>query len=212
MNITKFDHSTFYIEKDGRGLLFDPVEYATALPELTNIDVVIITHKHGDHFQPEVLQRVLSFNPNAKVFTASDNIDALPSATVAGPGDKIKVGAFDFEFFGSGNHAAIYNNEIPCENIGTIIDGKIVNPGDSFDIPNLAEIPVLLVPISAPWLKTEESVKYIESLRPRIAINTHDGLLSEMGLNISNNWVGQKASAVGTEYKYCKPGEGFVFN
>lgn len=210
MNITKFDHSTFYIEKDGHGLLFDPVEYATSLPEFTNIDVIIITHKHGDHFQPEVLQKVLVSNPNAKVFTTSDNADGLPNATVVKPGNKMSASVFDLEFFGSGNHAAIYNNEVPCENIGVIIDGKIVNPGDSFDIPNLAEIPVLLVPISAPWLKTEESVKYIETLRPEIAINTHDGLLSKMGLDISNNWISQKASAVGTEYKYRKPGESFT--
>lgn len=210
MNITKFDHSTFYIEKDGHGLLFDPVEYATGLPEFTNIDVIIITHKHGDHFQPEVLQKVLVANPNAKVFTTSDNADALSNATIVKPSDKISTDVFDLEFFGSGNHAAIYNNEIPCENVGAIIDGKIVNPGDSFDIPNLAEISVLLVPISAPWLKTEESIKYIEALRPRIAINTHDGLLSRMGLNISNNWIKQKATIADTEYKYCEPGEGLT--
>jgi len=209
MNITKFDHSTFYIEKDGHGLLFDPVEHTTNLPEFTNLDVIIITHKHGDHFQPELLHKILVANPNAKVFTTSDNSSAIPNAIVVKPSDKVDEGAFKLEFFGSNNHAAIYNGEIPCENIGVIVDGTVVNPGDSFDVPNLATIPVLLVPISAPWLKTEESIKYIESLRPQIAVNAHDGLLSKMGLNITNNWIEQKAAIVGTVYKYCKPGESF---
>lgn len=210
MNITKFDHSTFYIEKDGRGLLFDPVEYTTNLPEFTNLDAVIITHKHGDHFQPEVLQKILAVNPGIQIFTTSDNVGDLPDAVVAKPGNKLEAGIFSLEFFGSGNHAPIYNGEIPCENIGVVVDGKIVNPGDSFDIPNLAEILVLLVPISAPWLKIEESIKYIEALRPKIVINAHDGLLSDMGLNISNNWLSQKAATVGVEYKYYRPGEGLA--
>ncbi|MDR2063369.1 MAG: MBL fold metallo-hydrolase [Candidatus Nomurabacteria bacterium] len=58
MKITKYNHSCFYLEKDGRGLLFDPVEYTDELPAFDNIDAVVVTHLHGDHFQPEVLASV----------------------------------------------------------------------------------------------------------------------------------------------------------
>ena len=116
MRITKFDHSCFYVEKDGRGLIFDPVEYATKLPAITNLDCIVITHKHGDHFQPEVLAKLTADNPNAKIFTTSDNAGAIDNSHIAKDGQIANTGAFKLAFFG-GNHAPIYKDEIPCENI-----------------------------------------------------------------------------------------------
>lgn len=211
MKLTKFDHSTFYLEKDGRGILFDPVEYTAKLPVFNNLDAIIITHKHGDHFQPETLQNIRENNPNTKVYTTADNSESIADSIVAKPGQQIEVGNFTLNFFGSNQHAPIYNREIPCENLGVIVDGILANPGDSFDpLPN-NNVKVLLVPISAPWLKVEDAIKYVETIRPEIAINAHDALLSKLGLNITNSWLNQKSEPVGTKYQFLLPGENIEF-
>ncbi len=211
MKLTKFDHSTFYLEKDGHGLLFDPVEYNTKLPDFTNLDAIIITHKHGDHFQPAILERIRQNNSNAKIFTTADNSEAISDSVTATPSQHFEVGNFVLDFFGTNQHSPIYSQEIPCENLCVTVDGCLVNPGDSFDLSPIKEVKVLLVPISAPWLKTNESVRFIEQVHPKIAVNTHDALLSEIGLSITNNWLAQKSEAIGTQYKFLRPGDSIEF-
>ena len=206
MKITKFDHSCFYIEKDNRGLIFDPVEYTTKLPTITNLDCIIITHKHGDHFQPEVLAKLTTNNPNVKIFTTSDNTDAIDNSHVAKDGQTENIGVFKLAFFGN-NHAPVYKNEIPCENIGTVVDDVIVNPADSFDFPSGVKPKILLTPISAPWLKLGEPAVYIETNKPEFVVNAHDAILSELGLTIANNWISQKSENVGANYKFLQASE-----
>ncbi len=98
LSVAKFEHSCFYLAKDGRGILFDPVEYLAKLPELTGIEAVIITHQHGDHFQPAVLEKIRAANPDALVFTTEDNAQGIPGAKAVKPGDKFMVGGFSLEF------------------------------------------------------------------------------------------------------------------
>ena len=206
MKITKFDHSCFYIEKEGRGLVFDPVEYDAKLPKIVNLDCIIVTHKHGDHFQPEVLARLVVDNPGVKIFTTGDNAEAIAGSQVAKSGEVENVGVFQLAFFG-GNHAPIYKDEVPCENIGTVVDGVVVNPADSFDFPDGATSKVLFAPISAPWLKLGETMEYIEAHRPGVVMNAHNALLSELGIAVANNWAGQKSEDVGASYKFLRAGE-----
>jgi len=205
MKITKFDHSGFLLEKDGRGLLFDPVEYDHALPIFSNLDAIIITHLHGDHFQSEVLKRIRAGNPNAKIFTPADNVTSINGATVAKSGGRMKVGVFDIVFYG-GDHAEIIAGQVPCQNVGTVVDGVFANSGDTSDIPPIMP-EILLAPISAPWLKISETKAFIETVRPKVVIPTHDGLNSELGNTVCDNWVKKFCEETGAEYKAVHFGE-----
>lgn len=162
MKITKLEHSGLAIEKDGETLICDPVEFTQKLPTFHNVVAIVTTHKHSDHLQPEVLARILQDNPRAKVFATVDAAPSVNGAIVVRDGDTYNVGGFKLDFFGK-DHAAIIPGQIPCENIGVVIDDKIVNPGDSFDLPNIKP-EVLFVPISAPWCKVSESVDFIKKL------------------------------------------------
>ncbi|MFV0485229.1 MAG: MBL fold metallo-hydrolase [Candidatus Saccharimonadales bacterium] len=205
MNITKFDHSGFLLEKSGRGLLFDPVAYTHELPEITNLDAIIITHLHGDHFSPQILEKIRAQNPDARVFTTSDNIANIPDATAVKNGDEIEAGVFGLEFYG-GNHAAIVSGEVPCENICTLVDGVFANSGGSFDLPPTSP-EILLVPITAPWLKIEESLNFIKAVKPKVVIPTHDALNSDLGNTICDNWLKKICDEVGADYKNIHFGE-----
>lgn len=199
MQITKFDHSCFYIEKDGRGLLFDPVEYGHELPDFNSIDTIVITHKHGDHFQPEVLNRIRANNPDAEIFMTADNVENVDGAKSAKNGDKVKSGAFDLEFYG-GNHACIVSGVVPCQNIGAVVDDVFANSGDSFDLPPVP-VKILSVPITAPWMKVEETMNYITAAKPEIVVPRHDALCSELGDEVQDNWIQQACDKVGAEYR-----------
>lgn len=205
MKITKFNHSCFLLEKNGRGLLFDPVEYTNSLPTITNLDAIIITHTHGDHFQPTVLDKIRTANHDAKIFTTSDNEELQDIATIVKNGDKTSVGAFSLEFYGE-NHAEIILGQFVCKNLGTLVDGIFANSGDSFDTPPSTP-EILLAPLSAPWLKLNETIEFIKTIQPKTVIPTHDALNSDLGNTVCDNWLSNICKTIGADYKNTHFGE-----
>ena len=205
MKIIKLEHSGVAIEKDGKMVVFDPVEFTEELPNLENVEAIIVTHKHSDHLQPKAIARITKDNPGVKIFTTNDAVGAISNETAVKAGDHHEIDGFMLDFFGK-DHSAIVPGQVPCENIGAVIDGVIVNPGDSFDLPSLKP-KLLFVPIAAPWLKIAESMKYIGRAQPEMVIPVHDALLSELGGAISNNWIKRACEDVGAELIILKPNE-----
>ena len=208
MEITKLEHSGIIIEKEGEKVIFDPVEFEETIPKLENVVAAIITHKHSDHLQIEVIRRIMNDNPGAKILTTSDAASLIDGSIIVKDGDTYEIGGFKLDFFGK-DHAAIVSGQIPCENIGVVVDDGIVNPGDSLDCPN-ANVEVLFAPISAPWLKIAESMDFVEKIGPNVVIPVHDALLSELGESISSNWMKKACDKVGAEYKNLGFGENTV--
>jgi len=195
------------IEKGGHKIICDPVEFDTPLPKLDGVVAIIVTHKHGDHLQPEQIQAILDRNPETQTLTVADAVEEFDQATVVKVGDVLMVGGIELSFFGK-DHEAIIPGEVPCDNIGVVFDKTIVNPGDSFDMPEDMEKPaVLLVPSVAPWCKLNESMEYIKRVQPKIAVPVHNALLSEFGNSVYNNWLRQASEAVGTEFAPLSSGE-----
>lgn len=208
MEITKLEHSGIVIEKEGERIVFDPVEFKETIPKLENVVAIIITHKHSDHLQIEIIKRIMNDNPDAKILTTSDTASLIEGSIVVGDGETHEIGRFKLDFFGK-DHAAIIPGQIPCENIGAVVNGSIVNPGDSFDCPDI-DVNVLFVPISAPWLKIVESMDFVNRVKPPVVIPVHDALLSDLGKSISGNWMKKACNEVGTEYRYLSFGENVV--
>ena len=205
MKITKLEHSGIVIEKDGKLLVFDPAEFTKKMLKLDNVVAVVITHKHSDHFQPEVLAKIVGDNSGAKILTTSEVGTLVENSIVVKAGDHYEIGEFNLDFFGK-DHSAIVPGQIPCENIGVVVDGNIVNPGDSFDLPS-TNAKVLFVPTAAPWLKISESMDFIRRAAPELVVPIHDALLSELGETISNNWVMKACDDIGAKFAYLKPGD-----
>ena len=117
MKITKLEHSGIIIEKDGRRVVFDPVEIKGKIPKLENVVAIVVTHKHGDHLQPEVIARIRRDNPAVKIFTTSDTVSLIEDAISVKSGDSFEVDGFKLDFFGE-NHADIKSNSITHEQQG----------------------------------------------------------------------------------------------
>jgi len=208
MEIAKLEHSGIVIEKDGERIVFDPVEFNKTIPRLNNVVAVIITHKHSDHLQIEVIKKIIRDNSDAKIITTSDAASFIEDSIIAKAGESYEIGGFKLDFFGK-NHAAIIPGQIPCENIGVVVNGSIMNPGDSFDYSDIGA-KVLFVPISAPWLKIAESMDFVGKVKPRIVIPVHDALLSDLGKSINGNWMKKACDKAGAEYRDLSFGENVV--
>lgn len=207
MKFTKLEHSGCVIEKDGARVVCDPVEFESSLLELNNVVALVITHKHGDHLQPEKISAILDRNPGARIFTTADTVSEVPNAEAVKSGDVVNVGGFELRFFGE-NHAAIMPGKIPCQNIGVVVDSKIVNPGDSFDMPDgVAQPEILLVPSSAPWCKVCEGMEYIKLVRPKLVVPVHNAVLSGLGNGFNNNWLRAACEEVGADLAPLEIGE-----
>jgi len=202
MKFTKLEHSGCIVEHNSQKIVCDPVEFEHKMPELENVVAIIITHKHGDHFQPGIVERIVSKNPDVRIFAPQD----LELIEIAGhsiekveAGAELSAGDFNLKFFGK-DHAPIIPNKIPCANIGVVINDKIINPGDSFDLPENLESPeLLMVPSAAPWCKVPEGMEYIKIARPKIAVPVHNAVLSKLGNDFNNNWLKMACDEVQTE-------------
>ncbi len=207
MKVTKLEHSGMILEKNGRKIVFDPVEFESKLPELENVVAVIITHKHGDHLQREKLDEIVAQNPEVKILATADAMAELPEAEMVEAGDRKEVGGFELRFFGE-NHAEIVSSVVPCQNIGVVVDEMLVNPGDSFDMPeDLPNVKMLLVPSSAPWCKVPEGMDFIRRVKPEMAIPVHNAVLSKLGNGFNNNWLKSACEEIGAELKALEIGE-----
>ncbi len=205
MKITKLEHSGLILEKNHDLLLIDPVEFTNKLPAFERVVAIVITHKHNDHCQPEVINRILAANPTAPVFTTPDTTPLISGSILVHPGETREVGGFRLAFFGK-SHAKIIEDQIPCDNLGVVVDNLFANPGDSFDIPPLEHPKVLCVPISAPWCKSSDSINYVKKVRPEIVIPVHDAVLSKLGNTFNTSWLKFACDPLGIQLTSLTPG------
>lgn len=179
MKITKLGHCCLLIETKGKRLLTDPGCFTVeAHSKLRDIDAILFTHEHSDHYHLESLKTLLEKNPQAQVFVGNALGGLLDNESV--PYQVILDGeTLDFHgipITGHGVlHAEIYETLPPCENIGFMIDKKLFYPGDAFTDPGV-KVDVLALPVAGPWMKTSEAIDYALRLKPRVAFPVHDAV------------------------------------
>lgn len=206
MLLTKLGHSCVRLEKDDTRLVIDPGVWAG--PDvLDKASAILITHEHPDHLDEATVRAALA---------ADTSVQLWANETVAGRfgefggrvhavrhGDAVTAAGFDVHVYGS-DHAVI-DSAIPViRNTGFAVDGQVFHPGDSFTVPE-EPIPVLLVPVSAPWLKFSEVAGYIRAVGPDRGYWIHDALLNEKGASLVENLV-KVAPAASGPARYLVPG------
>lgn len=200
MKVAKYEHACFTVENAGQVLVIDPGEWTTDFVVTDNIIAIVVTHEHGDHFDPSILAKIYDKNPNSVLVSLQSIVDKMPDHTTKAvkPGDKIEIGPFNLEFFG-GKHAIIHNSYPATENVGVLINDTVYYPGDSFALPG-KPIDVLAIPASAPWLKISESIDFLNTVKPFLAFPTHDAILSETGKQLADRMLSQVAESATIAY------------
>ena len=78
MEIRKFGHSCMLVEGEGVRILIDPGSYSTGFESLSEIDGLLLTHQHIDHFDKDRILQLLTSNDSADV-VADEQTAALLS-------------------------------------------------------------------------------------------------------------------------------------
>lgn len=201
MKLMKYEHACFTVEKDHRLLVVDPGSYSGDFIAPEHVAVIVITHQHQDHFDPDVLVAIYNKNPESLLLADQSIIDLMPDhrGQAVRAGERISVEGFDLEFFG-GSHALIHESIPASSNIGVMINDLLYYPGDSLTIPD-KPVDTLAVPAAAPWLRIGEAIDFLLAIKPRLAFPTHDAILSEIGQDLSDTLLGKTAQSAGIEYR-----------
>lgn len=208
MRITKHEHAALRIDVEGRTLLIDPGSFTTAMDNLHDLDAIVITHEHADHWTPEQLERIFHQAPTVPIYTTAAVAAAITDhqPAVVLPGDEIRIGAFTLRFFG-GAHARIHESIPQCDNVGVLVNDELYYPGDSFTVPEDVDVKVLAAPVGAPWLKLGEAMDFVLAVKPRHAFGTHDMTLSVVGRGMSLSRLQWATEQHDGRFHVLEPGE-----
>lgn len=186
MRIIKHGHACVRLESGNHAVVIDPGMF-TSVDAVDAATAILITHEHPDHWTSELLAAT-----DAPIFTiaaVADQIRANAPAvaervTVLAPGDRLDVGV---PVTAVGEKHAIIHADLPhFDNSGYLLEvegATIFHPGDA--LTTLPAVPdILLLPVSAPWLKVSEAIDYARAIGAPRSVAIHDAIYSEAGLGI----------------------------
>jgi L-ascorbate metabolism protein UlaG (beta-lactamase superfamily) len=193
MKLTKHEHACVVLEKDGASVVIDPGSFSAGAAEIiAGAEAILLTHEHIDHVNEAAINAALAARPKLRVYAP-----AALQATFAGQadqfsavaaGDSLNLASFAVTVHGR-EHAVIHQDIPPVANVGYLVDGTVFHPGDSYFVPE-AEIPVLLLPTSGPWMKIGEAADFVRAVRPQQIVQIHEMLLSDIGLFLASSLLG----------------------
>lgn len=187
MIIKKFLHSCLLLEEKGKRLLIDPGDFSFTEGKLTPadigpIDVLLITHKHQDHYDPAAVRLIAG-------------LKSVPIVTHGEVGAMLTEDGLQFERVHAGDHVEIEGFSIrafeaPHERIPTgephnlayVVNDLLLHPGDSYSVEGGVQCRVLALPVTAPWGRTVDALAFAERFRPETVIPIHDAYIKDFML------------------------------
>jgi L-ascorbate metabolism protein UlaG (beta-lactamase superfamily) len=183
MRITKLGHSCLHVVDGDAEILLDPGTFSAGFEHLTGLTAVLITHEHADHLDLERLPAVLAANPQATV-----HADARSAAKLRDTGIEVNaVSAGSTLDVGTpvtvhGRTHAVIHADIPViANAQYLIGGRLLHPGDSLEVPDVA-VELLALPAAAPWMALKEAVEFYRTVSPVLAFPIHERILANPGM------------------------------
>ena len=193
-------------------LVLDPGGFSDPAA-LDGADAVLVTHEHVDHVVPDTLTAALAAAPELQVWAPGAVVDLLLAAGASADrlhavteGDAFTAAGFTVQAVGQ-RHAVIHPSIPVVANVAYLVDGTLLHPGDSFTRPPVGvHVEVLLLPVSAPWMKLSEAADYLQAVAPGIAVPIHDAILSDAGRGLVDRVIPQVTGGV-AQYRRLAAGE-----
>lgn len=200
---------------DGGGtIVIDPGTFSDTASALTDAAAVLLTHDHFDHVDVPAVAELLGAAPDVHVWAASAAANALREGGAlpdriheVEPGQVLDVAGAQVTV-GGADHAVIHPEITRAANVTYLVevDGtSVYHPGDSFEPPTAppeSGLDVLLVPVSGPWMKLQESIDFARTAPAGTVVPIHDALLSEIGHTLTGRWL--DTARLGGDYTYAR--------
>ncbi len=184
LQITFLGHGSLVFTFAGKTIHIDPYGEVADYAQLPKADVVLVTHEHHDHLDPQALAAVRT--PQTTVVTNEAGAGQVQGGVAMWPGERREVQGIPVEAVPAYNVAHHRPNGQPFHpkgaGVGYVItfgDRQVYVAGDTEDIPEMAEledIDIAFLPMNLPYTMTPEMVAHAaKMLRPRILYPYHYG-------------------------------------
>jgi hypothetical protein len=211
MQITKLIHSTLLIEVKGKQILLDPGDYSIEhVKELKNIDLILITHTHPDHFHVDSVKALIANNPEVEIMGNSEVQKALAdvhAVQICEGRQRVEWQGIAIEAFDN-PHAEVWRNIPLPQNTGYMIDDYFYTPADGWEVID-KPVAVLAFMITGPLTRLKEAMDFAVAQKPAKAFGVHDGMLNRV---TANHLVPAKfLPTEGVEYLNLEVGKAYEF-
>ena len=178
---TWFRQSAMRYSGDGLTIYLDP--WGTA-PEDAKADLILITHAHADHLQPEEIERLTA--PGTKLVAPRDVAKELSGdVTAVAPGESHEIAGVRFQTVPAYNMAEERLEMHPKSNdwVGYVLElegRRYYHAGDTDALPELESLStdVAMVPIGGTYtMDHREAAGLVKAMGPGIAVPMHYGFV-----------------------------------
>jgi len=184
LKIAFVGHGTLMFTFQGKVIHVDPVSREADYNKMPKGDIILITHGHGDHLDPEAIALVRQ--EGTAILLPEKCASAVTGGVVMKSGDVQTVGGLSFEAVAAYNIVQKRASGEPFhprgEGNGYIItfgNTRVYVAGDTENIPEmkkLTDIEVAFLPMNLPYTMTPQMVAdAARAFRPRILYLYHFG-------------------------------------
>ncbi len=184
LKITFIGHGTLMFTFNGMTIHIDPVSREADYTKMPKADLILVTHQHGDHLDPEVIG--ILRQENTDVVYSGKCAEVVPGGIVMVNGDVKSIDGLKIETVPAYNIIHKRENGHPYhprgEGNGYVItfgDKRVYVAGDTENTPEmkaLKGIDVAFLPMNLPYTMTPEMVAdAAKAFRPKILYPYHYG-------------------------------------
>ena len=186
MRITKYNQSCLLLETLSKKILIDPGKFGYSAERLEkdwiNIDIILITHKHGDLCYKEIIDEIIK-RDNSKLYITKEIQDAhrFDRFNIVKEKDIFNIDNIKLEVVHATHGYLTGMKECGAEvleNVGYIIDDgktRLYTTSDTINFYNDYKCDVLCMPFNGNGLTMGivDSLDFIKDINPRILLPIH---------------------------------------
>lgn len=184
LTITFIGHATLMFEYQNKVIHVDPWTRLADYTKLPKADVILITHEHNDHFDPEAIKAIEK--EGTQILLPKICHDQLKKGKLINNGDYTAVAGLPVEAVAAYNILAKRGNGKPYHEKGvgngyviTFSNVRVYVAGDTEYIPemeNLQDITIAFLPMNLPYTMDPELVAITaKQINPKILYPYHLG-------------------------------------
>lgn len=182
MKITKFPQSCLLVETKDKKILIDPgtLKYEEKYFDIWNsVDIILITHKHPDHCNTPVLEKI---NKDIKIYSTQEVQDANASLNIniIKENDIIELNDVKIEVVHAihGYQPLLKGNKEIHENVGYIIydgENRLYTTSDTICFRNDYKADIVVLPVTGHGLTMSafEAALYAKEVEATLTIPVH---------------------------------------